>query len=147
MNKPSARRKENGQIGADIINDGSSMLTNSPQQQSKHLEAGTIQVADSLCEGCAKINVDIALSKKSPTIRGSLVKKLGRIEKWNIDSCSLCRWLAIAEKISGGYRELRSYSSKKLYMGWKSVDVNMLGFDSKGPFLVLTRKTKPLSAS
>jgi hypothetical protein len=117
------------------------MLTNSPKQRSKTPETGTRQAVDNLCERCASIDIDTALSRKSPTFRGQLVKKLGRNPKWNIDSCSLCRWLVTAEIFAAGRsRELRSYSSNKLQMGWQSVDVNMLGLDPMGPFLVPHQK-------
>jgi hypothetical protein len=144
MDQSSARTKRKRANGADITN-VSSMLTNSPKKRSKHSETGTRQVVDSLCERCATIDIDTALSRKSPTFRGQLVKKLGRNPKWNIN-CSLCRWLATAEIFPSRSRELRSYSSNKLQMGWQSVDINMLGLDPMGPFLVPYQKTQPLFA-
>ena len=134
--QPSARRKRKRADGADITNNASSMLTNPAKQRSKHSETGTRQAVGSLCERCATIDIDTALSRKSPTFRGQLVKKLGRNPKWNIDSCSLCRWLATAEIVALRPHQLRSYSSNKLQMGWQSVDINMLGLDPMGPFLV-----------
>jgi hypothetical protein len=136
MDQPSVRRKRKRANGPEITNDGSSTLTNSSQEWPKHSNTGNRQAVDSLCERCATIDVDTALSRKTPTIRGLLVKKFGRNPKWNIDSCSLCRWLATAEIFTRRSFELRSYSSNKLQMGWQSVDINMLGLDPGGPFVI-----------
>ena len=140
MDHPPGRRKEKGPIEANITNDSASILAIFPRKGSKRLKVGARKVVNSLCERCATINVGPALSRKSLTFRGSLVKKLGRNKKWHIDSCSLCRWLATAEMVSGGFRELRSYSSNKMHMGWQSVDINMLGLSPEGPFLVPRQK-------
>jgi hypothetical protein len=134
MDQTSAQRKRKRANEADIANNVSSMLTNSPKKRSKQSETSTRQAVDSLCERCAIIDVDTALLRKSPTFRGQLVKKLGRNPKWKIDSCSLCRWLATAEIFPSRSRELRSYSSNKLQMVWQSVDINMLGLDPNGSF-------------
>jgi hypothetical protein len=155
MDQKSARKKRKRTNRADIFNNRSSMLTKPNPKRSKHSKTRARQEIDCLCQDCAEIYIDNALLRKSPTFRGTLIKKLGRNPQWDIESCSLCRWLAITDKFTfGRYRplKLRYYSSKKMDMGWKSVDINMLGLSPYGPFLVpyqkgagVVRRLKPSS--
>jgi hypothetical protein len=141
MDQKWARKKRKRTNRADIFNNRSSMLTKPNPKRSKHSKTRDRQEIDSLCEDCEEIYVDNALLRKSPTFRGTLIKKLGRNPQWNIESCSLCRWRATARTFTLRQSlELPYYSSKKKDMGWQSVDINMLGLSPTGPFLVPYQK-------
>jgi hypothetical protein len=85
-----------------------------------------------LCARCARINLDAVFSKPHRTRRGNLVKNLGPIARWRVDSCPFCHLLATTLPPSLSQRpevkySLRSSSSKKTpQMGWESVDTFMI---------------------
>ena len=92
----------------------------------------------SLCRRCQKIDLDKVFSKKHLTRNGNLIRRLGPVGEWDIDSCPLCQLFMRTFGISRTTQnELRSFSTKPvLNRGLKSVDMNMLSIDRSSTFLV-----------
>lgn len=95
-------------------------------QQKRGLRAGS-----SLCKRCNKIDLDKLLSINYKTYGGLPASGLNNISTWQIDTCALCNLLrsTLPPNVpdNHGKLALRAYSSKKIhYMGWSSVDTNML---------------------
>ena len=126
---PERKRKKLGPTDGQYEGENRSKTSPSP----KRLRHPRLQ-DNELCGRCAKIDLDEVLSRGHLTVRGQLVKSLGPVKKWAIDSCSLCGLLATSLpsecRSSDSTYNLRSFSSKRdPRLGWKSIDTNMIGFD------------------
>src|SRR5271155_4239617 len=49
---------------------------------------------DRLCAQCTKLKLDAVFSGRRPVLKGHVMKNLGPVATWPIDSCSLCSLLA-----------------------------------------------------
>jgi hypothetical protein len=92
---------------------------------------------EKLCARCANIDLDTVFSKPDRKRRGTLVRNLGPIAGWQVDSCSLCRFLATLLPQSLRQRRdvkfaLRSSSSTRtLWMGWDLIDTFMITLEAR----------------
>ena len=126
---PERKRKELGPTDSQYEGDDKSK-TSPSLKRPRHSRLQD----NELCRRCARINLDEVLSREHLTVRGQLVKSLGPVKKWAIDSCSLCGLLATSLppecRSSDSTYDLRSFSSKRdPRLGWKSIDTNMIGLD------------------
>lgn len=95
-----------------------------------------LRVISRLCKRCQNIDLDKLLSVNYKTSGGLPVSGLTRISTWQVDTCALCNLFrstlppnVLADHVK---LTLRAYSSKKIhYMGWSSVDTNLLQIVAK----------------
>jgi hypothetical protein len=90
-----------------------------------------LRASSSLCKRCRKIDLDKLLSTKYKTSSGWPAGGLTNISTWEADTCVLCNLLrsTLPPYVPDNHIKiaLRAYSSKRIhYMGWSSVDTNML---------------------
>jgi len=90
-----------------------------------------LRASSSLCKRCQKIDLDKLLSKKYKTFSGLSAGGLTNVSMWEVDTCALCNLLrsTLPPYVPDDHMKisLQAYSSKRIhYMGWSSVDTNML---------------------
>lgn len=90
-----------------------------------------LRASSSLCKRCQKIDLDKLLSTKYKTYGGLPAGGLTNVSTWEVDTCALCNLLrsTLPPYVPDDHMKiaLQAYSSKRIhYMGWSSVDTNML---------------------
>lgn len=90
-----------------------------------------LRASSSLCKRCKKIDLDKLLSTKYKTYGGLAAGGLSVVSTWEVDTCALCNLLrsTLPRNVPDNYGKiaLQAYSSRRIhYMGWSSVDTNML---------------------
>jgi hypothetical protein len=87
---------------------------------------------DRLCAQCTKLKLDAVFSGRRPVLKGHIMKNLGPVETWAIDSCSLCSLLAAllpsSERQRARYK-LRLLSADRFV---STIDTAVLQLDSFG---------------
>jgi len=94
-------------------------------------QSSLARASSSLCKRCKKIDLDKLLSTNYKTSWGLPAGGLSNVSTWEVDTCALCNLLrsTLPPNVPDNYWKiaLRAYSSKRIhYMGWSSVDTNML---------------------
>ena len=87
--------------------------------------------SSSLCKRYKKIDLDKLLSTKYKTSGGLPAGGLTNVSTWEVDTCALCNLLrsTLPPSVPDDHMKLAlgAYSPKRIhYMGWSSVDTNML---------------------
>ena len=90
-----------------------------------------LRASSSLCKRCKGIDLDKLLSEKYKTYVGLPVGNLSHISTWEVDTCALCNLLRSTMppylRDDDIKTKIRAYSSVRInYMGWSSIDTNML---------------------
>jgi hypothetical protein len=90
-----------------------------------------LRASSGLCKRCKKIDLDKLLSTKYKTSGGLRTGGLVNVSTWEVDTCALCNLLrsTLPPNLPDDHMKiaLQAYSSKRIhYMGWSSVDTNML---------------------
>jgi hypothetical protein len=102
-------------------------------QSSVPLTKRNLRARSSLCKRCAKIDLDMLLSRPHKTYLGQLAATLVQISDWKIDSCTFCSLLSstllptLLDWQQSKKIPLRSFSSNNMTDKiWSSIDTNLL---------------------
>jgi len=143
---PERKRKELGPTDGQYKGENRFKTSPSP----KRLRHPRLQ-DNELCGRCAKIDLDEVLSREHLTVRGQLVRSLGPVKKWAIDSCSLCDLLATSLppecRSPDSTYSLRSFSSKRDPRLGSDLLINKQPFACFHRLFVCTKQTNNLEGS
>lgn len=97
-----------------------------------------LRASSSLCKRCRKLDLDALLSTKYKTYGGLSAGCLTNVSTWEVDTCAFCNILrsTLPPYVPDAHVKLalQAYSSKRIhYMGWSSIDANMLQILAKSP--------------
>lgn len=97
-----------------------------------------LRASSSLCKRCKKIDLDKLLSTKHKKSGGLSVSGLISVSTLEVDTCALCNLLrsTLAPNLPDDNMKiaLQAYSTNRIhYMGWSSVDTNMLQILAEDP--------------
>ena len=101
-----------------------------------------LSTKNSLCRRCAKIDLDMLLSRSHKTHAGQPAKDLSPVSSWETSSCTLCSLFQstlhpIWSTQDGRKVPLRTYSSNKMVdKVWSSISTNLLQVGYGGRYIV-----------
>ena len=87
-------------------------LEGRPWEIPRHVKRNPGPPNDRLCAQCTKLKLDAVFSGRRPVLKDHIMKNLGPVATWPVDSCSLCSLLAAL--LPSSERQRRGYKLRLL---------------------------------